>query len=75
MELNNVTKNSNIAIANLGRKKSTAGPWLMHFFRLGKMCMCQIQMTEIQVGIGKFIRYKFQMSHEPNRHEPNIKLA
>ena len=59
MELNNVTENipigkSNIATANQGRKKSTAGPWLMHFFNLEKMCMCQIQMTEIQVSIGKF---------------------
>ena len=24
----------------------------MRFFRLGKICMCQIQMTEIQVSIG-----------------------
>ena len=36
MELNNVTENitigkSNIATANQGRKKNTAGPWLMHF--------------------------------------------
>ena len=56
MELNNVTENiiigkSNIATANQGRKKSTAGPWLMQFFRLRKMCMCQIRMTETQVGI------------------------
>ena len=59
MELNNITENipisnSNIAKANQGRKKSTAGPWLMRFSRLGKTCMCRIQMTEIQVSIGKF---------------------
>ena len=35
MELNNVTENiiigkSNIATANQGRKKNTAGPWLIH---------------------------------------------
>ena len=47
----------------------------MHFFRLGKICMCQIQMTEIQVSIGKFCWCGFGVSHEPwtNRHEPNIK--
>ena len=47
MELNNVTENIpignsniNITTANQGRKKTTEGPWLMHFFRLGKMCVC-----------------------------------
>ena len=55
MELNNVTENipignSNIATENQGRKKSTAGPWLMRFFRLGKIRIFQIRMTEIQVS-------------------------
>ena len=31
-------------------KSSTAGPWLMRFFRLGKIRIFQIRMTEIQVS-------------------------
>ena len=63
MELNNVTENiiigkSNIATGNQGKKKRLQRiqyESLAHaFFRLRKMCMCQIRMIETQVGIGKF---------------------
>ena len=34
----------------LGQKAYTAGPWHMRFFRLGKIRIFQIRMTEIQVS-------------------------
>ena len=53
IRLTRAIKNPWFSKSMIGRfaRSLTAGLWLMRFFRLGKMRMCQIRMTEIQVGM------------------------